>query len=523
MKAKLAVIILIVNCAAACALWGLMGASISLGEWMRDAKIRKDFAVQTAKGRVAGIQLDKNILEDRAKFESALESLKKKYRQLTAANSMVYLEIPEAEFFDSVSSYFFATDTPGGKDITLDDETVKGFRNQGILLYSMDKRYPFMKRSIYLDERHKSLHKPEIRVGTNIIIVFIESLSDFFLRDDIYGIHGLTPNMKDMQRHSYSFTNMYNSAFPTIKGLIAALGSSIYLMDESIGGTRIQIPCRFLFLSDILKSLNYTTTHIQAGSERFIGMKTFFTGKEGYDAFYGSESIMLENLATSGSGFGVDDRALFDYVIRWLKKYGSPKPFLLTVHTIDLHPPYNKITDRNPDARGDVLLNSLYSTDKAFGRFWSYFKKSKYRNNTLVILTADHAMGNNKNFIEFTSKYRSYVTPFFDIIPCFVYFPGGAWAGMKNDTGCYNLDIVPTLLDMMNLDLPNPFMGLSIFSERIYYQRAKASVAKANSKVKFKFNVDEKAMEQAKQLLGFYNRLYRTDRILPPHYKVRFN
>jgi len=425
-KAKLVVIILIINCTAALSLWGFFRASISLGEWRRDIKTRNNLAAQAARGdKAAGIHLDKGILGDRKKFESALESLKEKYRKITAADSLVYLKIPEAEFLKSFISYFFLLNNAGGDEVVLDDEIVNKFRNQGILLYSMDKRYPFMKKSIYLEPRHKTRNKPEVRVGTNVIIIFFESLSKFFLRDDVYGIKGLTPNIKDMQQHSYSFSNMYNAAFPTVKGLIAALGSSSYLLDENIGGTRIRIPCRFLFLSSILKSLDYTTTHIQAGSERFIGMKTFFTEREGYDNFYGSESLALKNIGHLAEGFGVDDTALFNYVVDWLEDYSSNKPFLLTVSTINMHPPF-KITDRNPDAGDNDLLNSLYSTDKAFGRFWSYFKKSKLRNNTLVIVTADHAMGNNKDYIAFANKYRSYFKPFFDLIPCFVYFPGGS-------------------------------------------------------------------------------------------------
>jgi phosphoglycerol transferase MdoB-like AlkP superfamily enzyme len=517
MRTKLAILIFLINCMAVLSLWGIMQGAIYLGENRRDSKIRNDVLSMTAGGgKASNIRLDKAVLENRKKFDAALESLKKKYRQITAADSMVYLKIPEAEFFDSFFSYFFTMDTLSENEVVLDDATVKQFKKQGILLYSMDKNYPFMKKSIFLDKRHKNFNIPRVRVGTNIIIVFVESLSEFFLRDDIHGVRGLTPNIKEMQRHSYSFTNMYNSAYPTIKGLIAALGSSIYLMDESIGGTRIRIPCRFLFLSDILRSLNYTTTHIQAGSERFIGMKAFFEGKEGYDNFYGSESIALKNIESLERGFGVNDTIFFNYVIDWLEQYRSPRPFLLTVQTVDMHPPF-KVTDRNPNAGDSDLLNSIYSTDKAFGRFWSYFMKSKYRNNTLVILTADHAMGNNKDFVAFTNKFRDRVNPFFDLIPCFIYFPGGAWAGMKNGTPCYNLDIVPTLLDMMNLDLPNPFMGLSIFSERPYYKRGSVSMSEVM------FELDEKGMRKARQLLGFYNRLYRTDRILPPHYKVRFN
>lgn len=519
--------VLISNFAVALCAWGCMYAFISIDERMHDTTAPKEHERAThegeEKGSPADLQIDSSMLKDRKKFDSTLESFKKKYRRITTAESLAYVKIPETVFYKSFIDYFFLSRIMGASEVVLDNDAVKEFMNQGILVYSMDKKYPFMKQSIYLDKRHKTSNKPTIATGTNIIIIFIESLSQFFLRDDVHGIKGLTPNIKNMEKSSYSFTNMQNSAFPTIKGLIAALGSGIYLLDESIGGTRIPIPCRFLFLSDILKSLDYTTVHIQAGSERFINMKDFFTKKEGYDYFYGSESLALKNIKNFSKGFGVDDSILFNFTVDWLEKYSSNKPFLLTVSTINMHPPF-KVIDRNPKAGNSDLLNSLYSTDKAFGKFWEYFKNSRLRNNTMVILTADHAMGNNKDFLLFIKDHGDYARPFFDKIPCFIYFPGGAWAGRSNNVKCVNLDILPTILDMMNKDLANPFMGLSVFSERKWLMNQQVNSQQLKSSgTELKAVFEEKQIEKAKKMLNFYIHLYREDRILPNDYKIKFN
>ena len=520
MKLKLAGIIILVNCAAALCVWACLHAFISLGEVLREGK---KTTAATAENRTGGgadaasdLRIDRGTLKDNKKFNTKLKSFQDKYHQITAADAPVYLKVPESEFFKSLIDYFFLSHIMSGKEVILDDKAVKDFMKQGILLYSMDKKYPFMKKSIYLDKRHKTYNKPRIKVGTNVIIIFMESLSQFFLREDVHGFKGLTPNIKDMQSRSFSFTNMYNSSFPTLKGLIAALGSSIYLLDESIGGTRIPVPCRFLFLSDILKSLDYTTIHIQAGSERFIGMKNFFMKRQSYDYFYGSESLALKNIDHLSEGFGVNDNTLFDYTVGWLESCNTAKPFLLTISSINMHPPF-KVTDRNPHAGENTLLNSLYSSDKAFGKFWEYFKRSKYRNNTVVILTADHAMGNNKDFAAFIKKYDKYVRPFFDVIPCFIYFPGGALAGSTNNTPCVSLDMMPTILDMMDLDLANPFTGLSIFSERMYYS------SKLNTSKDVNILFDEKKINEFKKMLGFYLNIYKEDRIVPPGYKIKFN
>ena len=141
----------------------------------------------------------------------------------------------------------------------------------------------------------------------------------------------------------------------------------------------------------------------------------------------------------------------------------------------------------------------------------------------MVILTADHAMGNNKDYLAFIKDYGNYARPFFDRIPCFIFLPGGAWAGRSNNVNCVNLDILPTILDMMNKDLANPFMGLSIFSERNIIANRQTDSSRSKKPVsEIKAVYDEKQIEKAKKILSFYLHLYRENRIRPDGYKVKF-
>ncbi len=523
MKLKLALIVICVNCVVCLVAGGLIHSLASLGgviraKTMESAKEKGDDSVN--------IDLKKNTLMDREKTLATVETIKKSYSKVKTTDPQIYNQLPERVFFQSLFNYYFLSKMLSSKEVILDPEIIQDFKKQGMVLYSMDKKYPFMKKSIYLDPSHRTYNKPTIRAGSNIIIVFVESFSYFFLRDDIHGVKGLFPNIKNMQRESFAFTDMYNTSYPTLKGLIAALGSAIYLLDESVGGTRIPVPCRFLFLSNILKKLDYTTIHIQAGSERFIGMKNLFMEREGYDFFYGSESLALDNISRLERGFGVDDEKVFDYTVEWLEKYQAKKPFLLTISTINSHPPY-KGSHKHPQSGGNPMIDGFYSTDKAFGKFWDFFKKSKFAGNTVVILTADHAMGNSNEYISFVKEHEDYYRPFFDRIPFFIYFPGAAWKGVTNDTECAQLDITPTILDMMNLDLANPFMGMSIFADRPYYTSdantpgRKGKGEKERPAMDLSMKMDAKQYEKAKKILGFYFNTYREDRILPKDYTVK--
>ncbi len=514
MKLKLALVVICINCAACLLAGGFVYSLFSLGNYIRDKKMeaRAEADKKAGAGKnVVDLKLDNKALMDREKTFDAAKTIKESYSKVKTGNPQIYTSLPEMEFFRSFYMFYFLSHQLSSREVTLDPEIVRGFLKKGQLLYSMDRKYPFMKKSIYLDRSRKSYNKPAIRPGTNIVIIFVESLSSFFLKEEIHGVKGLMPNIREMGRESFAFTDMYNSSYPTLKGLIAALGSALYLLDEEVAGTRIPVPCRFLFLSNVLKKLDYTTIHIQAGSERFIGMKNLFTEREGYDYFYGSESLLLDNISRLERGFGVDDEKVFDFTIEWLEKYKGNKPFLLTISTINSHPPY-KGSYKHPGSGGTPMLDGLHSTDKAFGTFWEFFKKSRFSGNTVLILTADHAMGNSNEYTSFVRNFEDHYKPFFDTIPCFIRFPGGAWNGVRNGTHCVSLDLTPTILDMMNLDLANPFMGLSIFSERPYYRPDKA-----NLNLKY----DEKQYETAKKILGFYLNTYREDRILPRDFKVQ--
>jgi hypothetical protein len=65
---------------------------------------------------------------------------------------------------------------------------------------------------------------------------------------------------------------------------------------------------------------------------------------------------------------------------------------------------------------------------------------------------------------------------------------------------------------MMNVDLPNPFMGVSIFSERKYYTEM--------DNLAGRMELDPETIARAKKVLAFYLNLYKEDRILPKDYTV---
>jgi phosphoglycerol transferase MdoB-like AlkP superfamily enzyme len=353
----------------------------------------------------------------------------------------------------------------------LDPAFVAKLERAGLRLNSLDPEYPLMKRSIYLDPAEAARAGPRVAPGTNLIVILAESLSSALIDDRVHGVEGLTPNFADFARSAFAFRNLYSSDFPTVKGQLATLASFAFdhrgLSTTSESGNPLK--SRFLFLSDVLRDRGYTTIHLQADFGSFANTKAILA-RHHYDRFLSAEDRELTTAAARPltKTWGVYDEDLFRAMNRMLASGSVRAPFLITAATTDMHFPYT-VAVRHPGASGNDLLDAVHTEDRAFGVFWREFQRSRWADNTLILLTADHALVRQVVRRGGTDPRVSD----FDYVTGLLYVPGGdRWAGDGTDTVCTQLDLLPTILDVMGIDLPNPFLGLSIFSDRARYPLA---------------------------------------------------
>ncbi len=337
----------------------------------------------------------------------------------------------------------------------------------GIRLNALGPRYPLMKPSIFLDpELAAAAPKPRAAPGTNLIVILAESLSAGLVDERVHGVKGLTPHIDDFRAHSFTFRNLYSADFPTIKGQVATLASFAFdhrgLAITADSGNPLK--SRFLFLSDVLsRRRGYAAYHLQSDYASFAGTASIL-GRHGYTRVYSAEDGELQRRAIHPitKTWGLYDEDLFRALSGMLAEGVFREPFLVTVATTDMHFPYATLK-RHPGTHGNALQDSVHSEDAAFGVFWEAFKHSPRATDTLVLLTADHALVRSLVRSGGADPRMSD----FDYVFGALYVPAElGWAGGGTDTVCTQLDLLPTLLDVLDVDTPNPFLGLSIFSER---------------------------------------------------------
>lgn len=146
---------------------------------------------------------------------------------------------------------------------------------------------------------------------------------------------------------------------------------------------------------------------------------------------------------------------VIDRTIAWLEKSGR-SPFFAWIHLFDPHDPYD------PPAR----FRRLYSTrpydgeiayvDQEVGRLISFLKGRKLYDDSLLIVVSDHgeAFGEHR---EFTHGYFVYDTTL--LVPLIVKLPRQAHKGRTVDRQVRTTDIVPTILQLLEIARPAEVQG----------------------------------------------------------------
>lgn len=177
----------------------------------------------------------------------------------------------------------------------------------------------------------------------------------------------------------------------------------------------------------------------------------------------------------------------FEAAERWIDENEGARDFFLMVETFDPHEPFN-VPRSYLDLYGDDYDGPFFElpkyhkrdeeTDEAmahmvrryqalvtmndyhFGGFIDHLKDAGMYDDALIILTTDHGYCFGER--EFIGK--NYMPAYNEIanIPLLVHFPKGVFAGESRQQLTQNIDLMPTILDYQNVDLPDTVMGKSL-------------------------------------------------------------
>ncbi len=273
--------------------------------------------------------------------------------------------------------------------------------------------------------------------NTNVVIIVLESFGIEFV-GSVSGMETYTPFLDSLVSVSWSFPHAFANgkksveALPAIVASIPSLTEQPYM--ESPYGTN-----DLNALPEILSNEGYETGFFHGatnGSMRFDA----FARHTGFQHYFGRSEYANER--HFDGTWGIWDHCFNPWAAQ--KMSSLKQPFCSLLFTVSSHHPY-KIPEGIPAKQGkQEICASISYADYSLRAFFHQARKEPWFNNTLFVIVADHTPASKtKLFNQHTHMFR---------IPMLFYDPGNRLIVSESDKIAQQLDIFPTVLDLLNIE-----------------------------------------------------------------------
>ena len=287
----------------------------------------------------------------------------------------------------------------------------------------------------------------------NVVVLIMESngreyFGSFNKNQNIPNYKSYTPFVDSLAQHSLIFTNAYANGFKSIHGMSSILAGVPSFKDAYTSSAFVKQKTQSLV--SILNEEGYDTSFFHGapnGSMGFLGFGNIL----GIQHYYGKTEF--NNDAEFDGVWGIWDEPFFQYMKTVLDK--KPQPFMATLFSVSSHEPYKvpeKYAGKFP--KGDINIHEgIGYTDYSLRKFFAAAKKEPWFKNTIFVMVADHSN---------TIFYEEYRKEFMrNTVPILFYTADERFKGV-NDDWAQQMDIYPTILDMMGYQKPFRSWGRSL-------------------------------------------------------------
>ena len=251
----------------------------------------------------------------------------------------------------------------------------------------------------------------------------------------------------------------YSSAVPTTQGLNATFRSHI-IMDKDIPGKGT--PSLFR----VAQAAGYKGIFMNASSQYYANELREYPDQFGMQEYIAKEQ--LEKFGYTGaSGWGYHNDVMYEHTLRILEE-NRGKKLLLVTKTLDMHQPYPYTGYRweeMPEGVRDnpnVTVRGVYWVDKTIEHFFKEVeKRGLLDERTLFLITSDHNPHSGGEYTKLVEKANDKLS----IAPIPLLFISKNLAPLdelRTNEYASQIDLAPTLLYLMGLDIPEKFMGRNL-------------------------------------------------------------
>ncbi|WP_280771079.1 LTA synthase family protein [Salipaludibacillus daqingensis] len=290
----------------------------------------------------------------------------------------------------------------------------------------------------------------------NVVMVSMESVESFVINEEVDG-EEITPFLNELIEDSFYFDNVYdqtgqgktsdaefmmsNSLYPLGRGAVFHTHEENALMP----------------LPRALQERGYHTSSYHANDITFYNRDVMYD-KLGYDEYYDIEYYDVTD--DNSVGWGLKDIDFVEQSMDAIKE--TPEPFFTTMLTLTNHFPYELDPEDHfidpVDSESDIVSRyfpTVRYTDEAMRLLFEEMKKEGMYENTMFVLYGDH-YGIAESHYEDLSEFLGYEVTDpeatkLDRVPVIIHIPGLEDEAKTIDTISGQVDVMPTLLNLLGL------------------------------------------------------------------------
>lgn len=278
--------------------------------------------------------------------------------------------------------------------------------------------------------------------GKNVVLIIWESFSKEWagsLNKDISDYEGYTPFIDSLLDKSFVFTRGYSNGRKSIDALPSIIAgipmSETPFVLSQYSGNKINS------LASILKKDGYYSAFYHGAPNGSMGFSAFMQ-QAGFDAYKGMTEY--GNKEDFDGHWGIWDEPFLQYMAKDMKNL--KEPFLASVFTLSSHHPYRVPSEYEgvfPEGYIPIHEGVGYS-DNALRNFFETASQQDWYDNTLFVITADHAVDGHLR------EYKTAEGAF--SIPVIFFDPESDLVGVNDSTVVQQTDIMPTILSMLGVE-----------------------------------------------------------------------
>ena len=299
----------------------------------------------------------------------------------------------------------------------------------------------------------------------NVILIILETTNaDFFCPKGPFSQY--LPNLSKLGKEGLYLPRFF-TPFPRSSKAFFAIITGCYPLTSYKSIIKVAPQIKVPSIFSILKENGYSTFAGYSGDFNYDRMADFLE-KRGVDRFV---DINNNDGRYNQTSWCADDELIYDQLMTWINSLDSHAPFFAFLLPMNTHHPFwtpkkdLKVVPEH-DQKGRYI-NAIHYQDYLVGELIDFLDRANKLHNTMVIITGDH--GAVFNFLKPEgTKVSPYIIDKDTVqVPFFLYLPFIRLTNIECDVVGSHVDILPTILDTLGIDIEEKVQGRSIFDPRI--------------------------------------------------------